>query len=404
MVDLEVFFLIIGAIILIGFSGRLINKWTKIPESLYLILFGLAIGPLFGLVDGSALLQFLPIVSIAAMVVILVESGVSFDISKILGSLGTAAVFTVFVALLTTALIAGMLVLFFGWNPLHAALLGIISSGTTTVTAMALLRGIKVNEKVSRLIILETIINDFTLILGTFLLVDLIKFSEFDISLAAIGVLYDLSIGIFLGFVFSFIWGYVLENINIRRDLNYASTIGLCFLLYYIAKFTGGNAIIAIFAFSLLLGNYYKIRNLIGRKRRGDSFEFILDSIRKVQTDFTFFMKSFFFVLLGVTFDLTLLGKISPFLIAGIIIMIIFSRYISATILSRMDKAFAAYRGLISVMIPRGYVAAVLAFVPASEGIAIPFFTDIVVILVILTTFISIGGVIIYARSKTYSK
>lgn len=399
--DLEIFFLVVGAIILIGFTGRLINKWTRIPESLFLVLFGLSIGPFFGLVDGSALLQFLPIVSIAAMVAILVESGISFDITRILGALGIAMVFTLLIALLTTLLIAAFLILFFGWDPLHAALLGIISSGTTTVTAMSLLRGIDINEKVKNLIMLETIINDFTLILGTFLLVDFIKFSEFDLSVAALAVFYDLAIGILLGFVFSFLWRYILENINVTRELNYASTIGICFLLYYIADAVEGNSIIAIFAFALILGNYYKIRNFIRHDRaKKIGSDAVLKSIKSVQTDFTFFMKSFFFVLLGVTFDMSLLSQISLLLIAGIIAMILLSRFLASWLISMADKTLAMYRTVMTIMIPRGYVAAVLAFVPAQEGIVIPLFTDIVVILVVVTTFVAIIGVAAFGKPR----
>jgi len=397
--ELEIFFLIIGVIILIGFIGRLIYKWTKIPEALFLILFGLFIGPLTSLVNGISLLEFVPIVSVAAMISILVESGVTFDISRILGTLGEAFAFTLLVALLTTILITSALYLFFGWNLLHAALLGIIASGTTTITSMALLRGLEVHEKVRSLIMLETIINDFTLILGTFIVVDLIKFSSFNIATASIGIFFDLSIGILAGFVFAFLWGYILEKINLMRELDYASTIGFCFFLFFLADAIGGNSIIAIFSFSLFLGNQHKIKKLISNTRK-NTFEEVLQSIKSVQTDFTFFMKSFFFVLLGVTFNVSLLSFSLIILISVLILMIILARYFSSLVISRFDKIIAKQKALISFMIPRGYVAAVLAFVPASEGIIIPNFTDIVVILVILTTFISIAGVFAFGKKK----
>ena len=49
-------------------------------------------------------------------------------------------------------------------------------------------------------------------------------------------------------------------------------------------------------------------------------------------------------------------------------------------------------------MIPRGYVAAVLAFVPAQEGVEVPLLSDIIVMLIIVTTLISIVGVALYSR------
>jgi len=404
--ELDIILLIIGSIILTGFVGMLINQRTKIPESLFLILFGLAIGPVFGIVESEPLVEILPIVSVAAMVVILVESGISFDIFKILGTFGTAVIFTVVVAVLTTILITGFLVYFFGWDPWYAALLGIISSGTTTITAMSLLKGLDVVDEIRRLIMLETIINDFTIILGTFILIDVIRFSVFDVSVAAKSLLSDFSVGVFLGLVFCFAWRYVLENINIKRELNYASTIGLCFILYYIADTLGGNPIIAIFTFALLLGNYYKVYDFIRRDEsvKKKDFDEVLHSIKSVQTDITFFMKSFFFVLLGITFDISILGHIPPLLIVGIVIMILLSRFIASTILAGMDRIFAKFRALITFMIPRGYVAAVLAFVPEQYGIEIPMFTDLVVILIIVTTFVSIFGVAAFGKKKRVEK
>ena len=403
----EEFFLLIGAVILIGFVGSLVRQRTKIPEALFLILFGLFLGPFTGIVSGEALLEFVPIVSIAAMILILVDAGIEFDLFKITAMFGEAAIFTVLIAVLTTIFVAFFLINFYGWEPGHAALLGIICSGTTTITAMSLLERLDVRNKVKRLILLETIINDFTLILGTLLIVESIKFAAFSIEVAGRLLVSEISIAVVAGVAFGFAWRYVLEDLNLTKELNYASTIGLCFVLYHVAAFLGGNSIIAIFAFSLFLGNYYKIYDFIkGEPRREaeEEFKSVLKSIRLVQTDITFFVKSFFFVLLGITFNPLVLERISVFLVAGIVLLILIARFITSAFISRMDRDFSRYRMLMSVMIPRGYVAAALAFVPAQQGIEIPLFTDIVVILIIVTTVIAILGTTVYARTAEGKK
>lgn len=399
--DMGMLFLLTGAAILTGLIGILINQRTKIPESLFLIIFGLLIGPGLGLVDGSVVNEYLPIVSMAAMIVILLDSGISFDISKILGMLKTSVVFTLSVAALTTLLITLFLVYFFGWEPGQAALLGLIASGTTTITAMALLKGLGVDTKVKRLILLETIINDLTLILGAFIIIDLIRFSTLELSSAVSSIFSDIGIGIILGAGFSMLWRKTLPKADITRELNYASTLGICLVLYFVAEALGGNSIIAIFTFSLMLGNYKKFSKIIGgtnNKSDAKKLEDILQSIESSQINFTFFMKSFFFVLLGATFNTLLLSTISVYLILGIIVMILLARFISVSFLSRSDRTFSPYKFLITVLIPRGYVAAVLAFVPTQYGIEIPMFTDIVVILVILTSFVAMIGVFAYAK------
>ena len=398
MMDLETMMLIIGSVILIGFAGRITYRWTRVPESLFLIAFGLIIGPLTNLVDGSSSFEIIQIVFAAALITILIESGVTFDISRLMGHIGIAALFTLMIAAITTLLVAGMLVFFLNWNVLHALLLGLISSGTTTVTAMALLHGLNVSEKVRGLIMLETIINDFTLVVGTFLIVNFIKFEAFDLPVALQATFFDLTIGIMFGFTTAFVWRHVLSAVNIRKELNYASTIGVCFLLYYFAKAAGGSSVIAVFCFALVLGNYLRIiRSITPEKKRIASDE-ITKSIVSVQNDFAFFMKTFFFVLLGITFDISLLSKIPLLLIAGILAMIILGRAISVTVISRIDHDYAKYRAVIASMIPRGALAAVLAFIPMQEGIEIPLFTDIVVILVLLTTLVAIVGVSVFGR------
>ncbi|MBD3398338.1 hypothetical protein GF412_03930 [Candidatus Micrarchaeota archaeon] len=393
-------FLILGAVLVTGFTGRLIRQRTDIPESLFLIFFGLLLGPVVGLVPGEQLLEFVPIVSVAAMVTILVEAGIGFDVSTLSSSLKNAAFFTFLVAMISTFLIGGFLHYGFGWDPMYAALLGLICSGTTTITAMSLLRNLDVGEKLKRLILLETIINDFTLILGTFLIVEFISVGSFTFDILARTLFSELAIAISLGIACAVLWRRVLKDLNMERSLNYISSIGLCFMLYYIAGFLGGNPIIAIFTFSLFLGNYHKIYDLIGRRKTkpDQSFQQVLKSISSVQTDFTFFIASFFFVLLGVTMDFSLLTQTTLLMIGGILGIIFATRFLSSEVLVMIDGYFAKYRDLITIMVPRGYVAAVLAFVPAQQGIEIPLLTDIIVILVVVTNIIAIAGVAVYAK------
>jgi cell volume regulation protein A len=205
-IEITDFFLIIGMVILIGFTGRLVRRRHKVPESLFLILFGLLLGPITGLAPGDVLLEFVPIISVAAMVAILVESGIEFDISRLTSTLSVSLLFTLLIAALTTLLITVFLMFVFGWDPAVAALVGLISSGTTTITAMALLNSVDVSNKLRRVVLLETIMNDFTLILGTFLIVEYIKVSTMSLETAGKLIFSELSVGIMLGLVFGFAW------------------------------------------------------------------------------------------------------------------------------------------------------------------------------------------------------
>jgi hypothetical protein len=85
-------------------------------------------------------------------------------------------------------------------------------------------------------------------------------------------------------------------------------------------------------------------------------------------------------------------------MMGGILAIILVTRFISSELLALVDSYFAEYKNLITIMIPRGYVAAVLSFVPAQQGIEIPYLTDIIVVLVVITNLIAIAGIAVYAR------
>jgi NhaP-type Na+/H+ or K+/H+ antiporter len=232
----------------------------------------------------------------------------------------------------------------------------------------------------------------------------LIQVSGFTFENAALFIGKELAIAILVGIIAGFIWRYVLMEVNMSSNLNYISTVGMGFLLYYATSELGGNSIISIFVFSLLIGNYYKIHKLISPRKQDinrNEFQEMIDSMQCVQNDISFLIAAFFFVLLGITFNPNLLGTISPFLIAGIIATILVVRYFSSQIISLIDRNFSPYKFLITIMVPRGYVAAVLSFVPAQQGIVIPLITDIIVILLIFTTMIAILGAFLFARSQT---
>ena len=52
-------------------------------------------------------------------------------------------------------------------------------------------------------------------------------------------------------------------------------------------------------------------------------------------------------------------------------------------------------------MVPRGFVATLLAFLPYNEGIIIPSFAEIVLLLIFATSLVSIFGTIIFKTKDT---
>jgi NhaP-type Na+/H+ or K+/H+ antiporter len=94
--------LILGLIIIVGFVGRVVFKYTKIPESLFMLLIGLAVGPVFGIVNQALFTEYQSLVVTITLVIVLLDSGLKLDIFDTMKSMVKALSFTLLVLVFST--------------------------------------------------------------------------------------------------------------------------------------------------------------------------------------------------------------------------------------------------------------------------------------------------------------
>ena len=392
-----------------GYIANIFSEKTKIPESLFMIIIGLLIGPIFGLINPADFRGAAGIFATLAIVIILIDSGLEFDISALFKKMFDAALFTILVNVLITLSVGFFVHYVFGWNLLHGFLLGIVSSGTTTVMVQVLLDGLNINRETKHLLVLESILNDTTLILIAVSLISIIKQGSVSIldSLFIMiqSLLVEFSIGLLFAIIFFSIWFKTVKQIPPHKKRNYVFILGMIFVLYGITEFFGGSGVMAALFFSLLLGNIHLIMKTLNLKEKYYRKEHIqsLRSIKLIQLDFSFFIRTFFFVFLGMITDLSLVTLPLLYLMVAILVIMITTRYISVRLISFIEHKYRKHAFLISTMVPRGFVATLLAFLPYNEGIIIPAFAEIVLLLIFATSLVSIFGTIIF-RTKDEEK
>lgn len=392
-----------------GYIANIFSEKTKIPASLFMIIIGLLIGPVFGFINPADFRGAAGIFATLAIVIILIDSGLEFDISALFKKMFDAALFTLLVNVLITLSVGFFVHYVFGWNLLHGFLLGIVSSGTTTVMVQVLLEGLNINRETKHLLVLESILNDTTLILIAVSLISIIKQGSVSIldSLFIMiqSLLVEFSIGLLFAIIFFSIWFKTVKQIPPHKKRNYVFILGIIFILYGVAEFFGGSGVMAALFFSLLLGNIHLIMKTLNLKEKYYRKEHIqsLRSIKLIQLDFSFFIRTFFFVFLGMITDLSLVTLPLLYLMVAILVIMISTRYISVRLISFIEHKYRKHAFLISTMVPRGFVATLLAFLPYNEGIIIPSFAEIVLLLIFATSLVSIFGTIIF-RTKDEEK
>ena len=410
--------LVLGSIILVGFIGHVLYEYTKFPESLLMIIIGLIVGPIFGLVDQSDFVDYSSIVVTITLVIVLLDAGIQLNIFDTLKTLGKALKFTLSVLFFSTAIV-GSFIFLIGWEPLHALLMGVVSSGTTTIVAAFLLPRLSISEEVKQILIVESIINDLTLITAAVIIIQVIQINTLNLNLITSALVGPFTMAIIMGVIFTILWVNVLWKFY-KGNLTYVFTLGMIFVLYSFVELIGGNGAIAVLVLSLCLGNipailqgildgelsinFLKgytmvlIADLTSLRSLKNRFDEILSKIKESQVDFAFFIRNFFFVYLGIIFDFEKMSLMLLGICLAILFFMFVSRYISVRILALNNPTFKKYAPIMTTMVARGFTATFVALLPSTKGVEIPQFKEITLIMVLLSTIVTILGSMIYER------
>jgi NhaP-type Na+/H+ or K+/H+ antiporter len=208
------------------------------------------------------------------------------------------------------------------------------------------------------------------------------------------------SVALVMGAVGGWIWKTIAEQTGPITRLGYISTLGACLVLYFLTEAAGGSPVLSVFSFGLVIGNHESIHRHVHRGRR-NMFGATLENIKRVQGSFTFFMRSFFFFALGTLFSFQMLQAGVLLICGGIVALVLLSRGVAVYLLSTAEPDLSPYRQLMTMMIPRGFVATVVSFLPAQRGIDIPQLPEIVLLTVIATTLVAMAGAYVFSRRKT---
>ncbi len=381
-------FSLISAIIFIGFFMSKLFKTTSIPDIILLILIGIVLGPILNVIDRELFMGLMPLFGPLTLMIIIFEGGLVFNIRSLSKSLGKASLFTLITFILTASAISGVVFLIFKWTVFESLLMGATLGGTTAVATMCLMKYSKISEEVKDVINLEATINDSLTIISVVMLGQIIVAGSVDPKLIAQSLATSFTTSLVLGAVFGITWFRLLiyfEGWEFSSVLTLAATL----LLYASVELLGSNGIIAVFVFGLILGNIesmpFKNINAASIKKR----------LSESQKELAFFVRTFFFVYIGLLFSFNSLSN--SMIITSILIIIgiyLMRRLVAQFFFTNRERNFAA------MMMPKGLAAAVLSTYPQYIGLKIAGFTEMVLLIIILSNVVASVGVFLYSNGK----
>lgn len=384
-----------GFILVLGFLGNYLFKRTGIPDIIILIVLGLMLGPGLNYVDPAYLEPISGVFVSLALVIILFDGGLNMDLYKVLKESPKAMFLSLtgFICSIAFTSLFSYFVLGYGW--VESNLLGVIIGGASSSVVIPLIKRIKVPEKISTILTLESVFSDVFVIIIGITLINLLSAgaTESTTFTALHGILSAFSIAIVLGLILGIAWLKILKYIKgeIYDDI---VTLGIVILFYAIVESVGGNGAIFALIFGLTLGNGSSIAKIFKMKDHTEAGLLM----KKFQSQISFFIRTFFFVYLGLIFTI---GDSSTFLLSIILSFVLLgARYLATSIVSFKDYLLKSNKRVMTIMLPRGLAAAVLANLVIISGIQhLAEFSEIVITVIFMTVLISAVGTFTILKS-----
>jgi len=357
--------LIIGLLVFFAHFLSLQFSRTNIPDVLVLMILGIVIGPLFGIVSPEDFGKIGSLIATIALVVILFESGTSLDLNVLGKSLATTGWLSFGCFILTFAVVAivGYLALDLGMLP--AILLGVTVGGTSSAVVIPMVHALKLGEKASTVLVLESALTDVLCIVGVFALLQV--YTQDDVAAGRLvgGVIAALVFAAVIGFIGGIGWLLVLGKV---RDFpnTISSTLAYVFIVYGATEGLGFSGAIAALSLGITLTNFEKFG-----LNRIQQLDRQLEPLN--QTDITFYreavflLKTYFFIYLGISIHF---GAIQVALVAISMVFLIYAlRLLLTRFIFRGSEFDLRDSALTAIMAPKGLAAAVLASLPLQYGV-----------------------------------
>lgn len=340
-------------IIIISFIFNLVARKTNIPSVLMLIGLGMGLRQFLNYYGiEPEYFNTLEILGIVGLIMIVLEAALDLEIRREKWPIIWKSFLIALVALVGTSfLISAVIQLFIqniGFLPslIYAIPLSIMSSAII-IPSVRSLTGHK-----REFMIYESTFSDILGIMFFYFIIE-----NFHLNSAGSFALV-LSGNILITMVLSIVLSILLLLIiqNVKAQARFFLFLSVLVLLYAVGKLFHLSSLLIILVFGLLLGNYKVL--LFGRLKRmfkDEAIDGLLENFKMITVETSFVVRTFFFVVFGISMSLVSLTHPQIWIMSGVFIGILYVvRIVCFLLIDRKDfmpQIFLAPRGLISILL-----------------------------------------------------
>jgi cell volume regulation protein A len=349
MASLEVLLGVVAAVVLVGVLAVRVSVRLGLPSLLLYLAIGLLLGEsVLGIEFSDA--DLTESLGLAALVVILVEGGLTTRWTAVRPALGVGIALSTVAVVVSIGVVGVALHLLLGLDWRLAFLWGAVLSSTDAAAVFSVLRGVGVSPRVSGTLELESGMNDAPVVIAVVLLA-----SNDPITwVTPLLVGYELLAGALIGGLFGWGGAWALRRSALPSTGLYPlAAIAVCVLAYSTGQLLHASGLLATYVAALVLGNS-------DLPHRG--------GVRSFAEGLGWLAQMGLFVLLGLYASPTrLVDAVVPALVAGLVLVLVARplSVLAAALPFRIpwrEQVFLSWSGL------RGAVPIVLALIAVTEG------------------------------------
>jgi NhaP-type Na+/H+ or K+/H+ antiporter len=150
---------------------------------------------------------------------------------------------------------------------------------------------IKVSEKCSTTLILESAITDILCIVVSLAIIAVIVTGQVDYLIVGTGIASKFAIGAIFGVIFGVAWLILLKKVA-TMPFSYMLTLAAVLFAYAVSENLGGSGALSSLLFGLTLGNERKIFKAFGRERTSDVA--VDTGLKRFESEIAFLIRTFF--------------------------------------------------------------------------------------------------------------
>ena len=398
--DVAIILLAVGLILFFGYFAEFIFKRLSIPDVLFLIILGFLIGPYgFKYVLPDSLIGIAPVFTTFTLLFLLFDGAFNINLSSLIREFSHSFVLTMFNFIIST-LVVGVVMFVCGFSVSVSLLTGFLLGGVSSSFAIPILKGLNVKQKIYSLLALESALTDVFCIVFSLTVLEVMARGSFGIRETLIQISSIFSIAGLIGLLGGIIW--IILILKVFKEHNYMIVIAYLLLIYFLTEYLNGNGAIAALFFGLMLNNSKQLSSIIKgittkkakEKKKALKGELGVSVTTPSEQFFyhqiSFFLKTFFFVYIGILIDLSdwkalAIGGVLSFLLMG-------SRTASRLLTKKM---MPEDRSVVDSIFARGLAAAAIAQMAVTAGVPNAAF-------LVKVAFVTITGTIILSSIRVF--